>query len=237
MNIMAYIKFSRKINIYKGFFRLSFFISFAVFVWAAFLEAPKYFPVAFGFTEEDKKEIIEKYGEMIERYKSLTGKQYPEKIKENPDYFIEWYFGRGSQFQLGQQFREERKGKPCGNTSCEILNRAIDRVIDNECVGGWWIDYSGGSLVNNKTYNIIPKCPSHVYEENSGFSIFYPSEEGYSIIPGFKGKIKFIIACGLLFAIPTFIFSGLILPFLLNVLMIFILYSIKYLSWVVRGFL
>jgi hypothetical protein len=214
-----------KINFNKGLFRLSFLISLAVFIWAS-LEAPKNLPIAFGFSDEDHKEIIEKYG------------LHSEKFKENPNNFISWYFGSSSGGlirQLGRASWGDRKGKPCGNTSCEIVNKAIDRIIDNECVGGW-VDYSFGWLVKNKEYRVIPKHSSLIFEKDHNTSIFYPSEDGYSIIPGTKGMLKYAAVFGLIFAMLSFIFFAFVVPVLLSVVNFFITIIKKYICLVFKSF-
>jgi hypothetical protein len=224
-----------KLNFHLGFFRLSLFISIIVFVWAAFFEASNFVALTFDFFDEDKLEIIEKYG------------QYREKIRENPTYFIEYYFGwiknKGRLHQLGLDTKNK---KPCGCSSSEIFNRVINRMSDAGYFEGIWegwglvgylVDYSGGYLVNNKECGIKPRCTVFCIDKELGLKTFYPLKSNYSIIPRFEGIFLFSIVFGSILAILAFIFFGLIIPFVISFLIKLIFIIVKYLTWVKSGFL
>jgi hypothetical protein len=140
MKIIA--NFFKKINFYRGFFRISLFMSFAFFLYCAFFEAPKFFPIAFGFTEKDKKEILEKYG---------TAWSFDQKkFEENPTYFIEWSNGKNSFIQVGM---DRSTGKLVGCSSCKTTNKAIERLLEWEGKFLWGLlDYYGGYLIKNSPY-------------------------------------------------------------------------------------
>lgn len=241
-----------KVNLFKGFLRLSIFTTIVAFLWVFFFEAPKHTSIAFGISDQDARDLrnaadIEINGH---KYAYRENKEYPEGIKIENKYKIE---------KLDEWISDEEKNQiikkytdywssfiynkhhicPASYSCDDIIDRALKRIIQNENS----MDYSTGYLVSNQKYGITQSSWTYIDDGEHYVSIDY-TPNGYSIVPSLGEKVTWCAKIAAIWALLMFFFTSVLLPLACHILYYAILIPLKliamfrdYYQWVRKGFI
>lgn len=241
-----------KINLFKGFLRLSIFITIIAFLWVFFVEAPKHTSIAFGISDQDARDLRKAATIIIDghEYTYREGKEYKDGVKVENKYKIEEldeWISDEEKNQIIKKYTEywNRFGKnrlyecPASYSCDDIIDRALKRIVQNESS----MDYSTGYLVSNKKYGITQSSWTWVEDGEHKISVFY-SPNGYSIVPSLGEKEKWCSKIAAIWALLTFFCSSVLLPLACYSLYYSILIPLKliailgdYFCWVRKGFI